>query len=640
MSQEKETLRKIRVEVLKAMDMFSVDNTPGEAYLTMSVGKNSKKMKLPRFTINMVLKPITNTVLFNGVENDVRTLDIEFQNKERNKPIKTYTAMIPFTDLVYDKQYKYEIKLNRVEISEEIDKIVTSDKEREKEKENDRNLQSQYTDGIYPTLTLLFYLFQETEKDSEKVLSKEEYPLIGAVQRKSLYLVLSCVENGKYFVNQKDQLGNTAMHIAASVHNENIILSLLNNSRVDVTLCNTDLNTPLHLFCAFFPNPNCAEAFHLFLRRGADLNARNKTGETPLHRAVQNHNIPLLLVELLLKNGANIDAKTQTGMTALHWATYNYQVDLLSLLLLYGANVHAENKNRETPLSICETKIMGTPFSRMFFYIRDLMKYLQTIGAESNSIRILVMKKMFKWKLSKLTPRLLFQMGITENSEQMKLSKNFKTLKEMDPEKEMVENFVKTKTGDVNMMTVEQKIKVMNDLIVLKEAKDSSVYNTVVESLKHEEPLSVLQLLISDEFVGFLKSGEKLDEVKSNLIDLVVGLLGTVAEEKKETAVQLLTSQKESVGMLHICAKTMNVLPLKSYFISKFEQFLKLKDEAKNVLCEAIKILKDDYFGMKEVLEKNREVIDSLKDVIPEEVTTIDNLLEFVLLFLHFIRIL
>jgi ankyrin repeat protein len=46
------------------------------------------------------------------------------------------------------------------------------------------------------------------------------------------------------------------------------------------------------------------------MKRGVDVNVKNKTGETPLHRAIQNPSIRMLLVELLLKN-ANVEVNTE-----------------------------------------------------------------------------------------------------------------------------------------------------------------------------------------------------------------------------------------------------------------------------------------------------------------------------------------
>src|SRR5262245_21020228 len=50
---------------------------------------------------------------------------------------------------------------------------------------------------------------------------------------------------------------------------------------VDVNVRDADDNTPLHL-AAIYAGPECVE---LLIKQGADVNAANKLGATPLHRA-------------------------------------------------------------------------------------------------------------------------------------------------------------------------------------------------------------------------------------------------------------------------------------------------------------------------------------------------------------------
>ncbi|EDR23202.1 serine/threonine protein kinase TNNI3K, putative [Entamoeba dispar SAW760] len=427
-------LRKIRIELTKAMNLFSVNNTPGEAFFTFLINKKEKRVKVNRNTVNIYPKPPSNTIEFTGIDTNSNVIDIEFHNKERNKPNKIYTGQILLNSLLpYDTHHCIELVLdpfnkdNQTSTSNDCKEDVISEK-------------LKYKDGIIPTITLSCYLFQDREKEDEKVLSKDQTPLISAVQKNSLFLVIYCLEHFKASINQKDDLGNTALHTAAiEYNNEHIILTLLNNSHVDVTIKNLDENTPLHFFCSYFRNPNCSEAFNMFLKRGADVNALNRLHETPLHRAIQNPSIRMLLVELLLRNGALVNFQTEGGQTALHWAVYMQRVDLLSILLLYGADINIPNKQGETPLSICENKYKGTAFARTFIYILELIKYLENIGADPISIKLLVKNKMFKWTLAKVSPRILFQMGITENEEQMKLVRNFKLIKDIDPEKAIKE---------------------------------------------------------------------------------------------------------------------------------------------------------------------------------------------------------
>src|SRR3990167_2081514 len=68
-----------------------------------------------------------------------------------------------------------------------------------------------------------------------------------------------------------------------------------------------------------------------------DVNFPDLIGNTPLHWAVDNHNLPLC--ELLLKKGANPNAYTLAGMTVLTKPLLRNQHDLKNLLMSHGAKL-------------------------------------------------------------------------------------------------------------------------------------------------------------------------------------------------------------------------------------------------------------------------------------------------------------
>jgi ankyrin repeat protein len=61
-------------------------------------------------------------------------------------------------------------------------------------------------------------------------------------------------------------------------------------------------------------------------------------------------------MELLINNGANINARNRSGMTPLHAAALMGQYKAVELLVNKGADVNAKNNEGITPLQIASRK--------------------------------------------------------------------------------------------------------------------------------------------------------------------------------------------------------------------------------------------------------------------------------------------
>ncbi len=105
-----------------------------------------------------------------------------------------------------------------------------------------------------------------------------------------------------------------------------------------------DQGTSLFLHAAFYLD---APALKLFLDKGADPNATNNAGASPLIWAAADPE----KVALLLKHGANPNLRSARGNTALIVAAFQYgSVAILKKLLKAGAEVNARNDDGETAL--------------------------------------------------------------------------------------------------------------------------------------------------------------------------------------------------------------------------------------------------------------------------------------------------
>lgn len=110
-----------------------------------------------------------------------------------------------------------------------------------------------------------------------------------------------------------------------------------------------DLYTPLHTACSSSASDGSLEVLELLLEKGADGNACNKWRETPLLIAANNGH--KAAVEALLQNGADPSMCSEAGWSALTFAAHKGYDDIVELLLSAGAPVNCKViEDNSTPL--------------------------------------------------------------------------------------------------------------------------------------------------------------------------------------------------------------------------------------------------------------------------------------------------
>ncbi|KAI8632076.1 hypothetical protein F5Y19DRAFT_472961 [Xylariaceae sp. FL1651] len=91
------------------------------------------------------------------------------------------------------------------------------------------------------------------------------------------------------------------------------------------------------------------ETVQLLLDRGADIESKDKVGRTPLSRAAERGQKQTM--QLLLDRGADIESKDRFGQTPLSWAVKNGQKEIVQLLLDRGADIESKGMYNQRPLS-------------------------------------------------------------------------------------------------------------------------------------------------------------------------------------------------------------------------------------------------------------------------------------------------
>lgn len=129
-----------------------------------------------------------------------------------------------------------------------------------------------------------------------------------------------------------DKDGKTILHRAVTCNDGDVLRWLVNEEGIPVDSRSTVNNdTALH-FAAIGPKPAAVNAL---LELGADPNARDKGGYTPLIMAAIANGIPEARV--LLQSGADINARSARGDSALAWATKKGYREMADFLRANGA---------------------------------------------------------------------------------------------------------------------------------------------------------------------------------------------------------------------------------------------------------------------------------------------------------------
>jgi cytohesin len=178
-----------------------------------------------------------------------------------------------------------------------------------------------------------------------------------------------------------DEEGNTLLHVAAARGHDSVA-TLLVEKGVAIDSRNEKGETPLHLAAGM----GDYETVRLLVEHGADVTVAGNAGWTPLHQAAELRNLEMAqmqkafglestynwkrdneqVAEFLIEHGADVNAQNKFGDTPLHRTTPWNNLPVTMILVQHGADLNIKNKDGLTPLAEAKRK-----------RARDVAKYLK-----------------------------------------------------------------------------------------------------------------------------------------------------------------------------------------------------------------------------------------------------------------------
>ncbi|NWR44619.1 ASB10 protein, partial [Regulus satrapa] len=153
-----------------------------------------------------------------------------------------------------------------------------------------------------------------------EALSEDGYrPLHLCRSSDSIECVRQLLQHGASVNSQTEEENDTALHVA-SRHGLAEHVQLLLHHGAELEVKNKEGQTPLNAACAQRHQPQDMDRYYrvcqLLVESGASINAADRDRQHPLHLACKNANARI--AELLLAQGANVNVMNYGGNTALH----------------------------------------------------------------------------------------------------------------------------------------------------------------------------------------------------------------------------------------------------------------------------------------------------------------------------------
>lgn len=200
--------------------------------------------------------------------------------------------------------------------------------------------------------------FIKTGADVNCQTKSERTPLIEAVSLNNLSAVRALVKAGVN-VNQKDAKGISPLHIATLMHQVDLqIVECLLDAGADVNTSNYKQGTPLMNAACGVRNPGLVK---LLLDRGANVNLIDTNRMSAFRLCLESNQLYIPL--MLLQHGADINAANKYGSTPLAAAVRHGQFKIIQFLLTRDCKRDPEILKSERMEQLCDLyKVFGDWF--------------------------------------------------------------------------------------------------------------------------------------------------------------------------------------------------------------------------------------------------------------------------------------
>ncbi len=236
------------------------------------------------------------------------------------------------------------------------------------------------TTPLYYATTPLYYAVYANNMDLLKLLVEagadvnagQRPPLCQSVYVNNTAIAEYLIDHGAR-VNYPEDMG--PLQIAPYISNSIEMVKLLIARGADINA--GIVGTALHR-ATWVENK---DIFELLIQHGADANAKDKWGYTPLSYAVYEDDY-LYFMNILIANDAEVDTKDSSGETYLHYAATAGRTEAVKLLLEAGANINTKSDRGQTALHAI-LDISNSDYN-LYRQSKDTVELLLSKGADVN----------------------------------------------------------------------------------------------------------------------------------------------------------------------------------------------------------------------------------------------------------------